>query len=332
MHKISIITPVFNSFSLMTQNLKVLEKWPDGVIELIVVDDCSTDGSYERAVEYAQNSRVNMVILKNEKNAGPGVSRNRGIEVATGDYITFVDSDDYLRPDFIEHMKPLMDQSVDCVIFDYQSVSDIGVTLKSGTSIGMKKVQEGFLDNKTAFVYTHGSTGGKMYKKDVIDRYHIRFGDLFRNEDMPFTKNAIARSRCVYYLKQELYYYVQIGTSLMHNTSLSDERNCQKAFRMLSDNLADIDLKEELLSIEMREVLNNSVLIKLSNGDSGRKIRSYIKDNYRLEHLHNRYFYAYPFYVKLISWAIYTRCIWIIRILLFARKQVKVKHILERIN
>lgn len=323
MRKISIITPMHNSFALMISNLKVLETMPVGSMELIIVDDCSTDGSYEKAVQYADSSSLDIKILKNEKNAGPGVSRNRGIAAATGEYITFVDSDDYVCNDFLKKLNPLMEQNIDCIIFDYTYVTNAGKKILSGTSVGRKDVCEGFLDNKKAFVYTYGSPWGKVYKKDLIDRNHIRFGEFFRNEDMPFTKVAIVRSKRIYYLEQELYNYVQVGSSLMHNTALNDEINCQRAFSMLSDSLADSDLKEELLSVELREVLNNSVMIKISRGCSNGEIREYIKKNYRIDHIHNQYFGAYPLYVKLISWAAYTQCVGFLRILAGIRERKK---------
>ncbi len=325
MHKISVITPVHNSFALMKRNLENLEKMPENAVELVVVDDCSTDESYAQAVMYSKNCHFNMIVLKNEKNSGPGASRNLGIDAATGDYITFVDSDDYLTDDFYERVQPFMDQEIDCAIFDYQSVSEMGDPLASGRSIGVAGISEGFLDPRIAFVYAFGSTCGKLYKKSIIDCNHIRFGAFFRNEDMPFTKLALAKSERIFYLQQDIYNYVQVSTSLMHNAVLNDETNCQKAFQMLSESLLDTDLKEELLAIELREVLNNSVLIKIGNGRPSNEIVSYIKENYRMEHIRNKYFSRYPIYVKVTSWMAYLRCVAVLRLIWRVKRWKKSK-------
>ena len=100
MIKISIVTPMYNSFDMLKRNLDVLGRQNCCEIELILVDDCSIDGSYEKALEFSKTASYEVVVLKNEKNGGPGVSRNNGIKRASGEYITFIDSDDYLSDDF----------------------------------------------------------------------------------------------------------------------------------------------------------------------------------------------------------------------------------------
>lgn len=315
MKKISIIIPMYNSFSRLKPCLKILENIPRKRIEVIVVDDCSTDGSYEKAIEYAEHGLLDIKILKNSKNVGPGASRNHGIEFATGDYITFVDSDDCLCADFYDRVNAFMEKDIDCVIFDYMNVSETGEKISSGKSIGNNTIKEGNLDPQVALVYVYGSTCGKLYKKKIIDQYHICFGEFFRSEDMPFTKEALARCKSIYYLPEELYSYVQVASSLMHDSSLNDEKNCQKAFQILSTRLTKAGYNEELQAIELREVLNNSVLTKIGRGCSTSEIVSYINKKYKREYIQNKYFRGYPLHVKIVTLLAYVRCVFMLRLI-----------------
>jgi glycosyltransferase involved in cell wall biosynthesis len=86
---LSIIIPVYNREKMIT---KALDSIPNlNSIEVIVVDDCSTDNTYKILKEY---KKIDLLIFKTKSNLGPGAARNIGIDEATGDYITFLDSDD----------------------------------------------------------------------------------------------------------------------------------------------------------------------------------------------------------------------------------------------
>lgn len=319
MKKISIVIPVYNSFGLMKRLLEMLEKMPAGSVEAIVVDDCSPDGSFDAARDYARQSSLEMKVLQNEKNSGPGAARNLGIGAATGEYITFVDSDDYLEDSFYSQISGLLEQEPDCIIFDYTEVSQAGEALLPGKSIAAARVQPGLLEPKFALVYTRGSPWGKIYKKSIIDRNGIRYGEFYRSEDMPFTKHALAKCSSIYYLNCPLYNYVQLPTSLMHNRKLDDERNCQRGFRLLSSNLAGAGLERELLAIELREVLNNSVLIMAGRGCSCREILAYIGRSYRREHIRSPYLSGYPRHVGVITRLAYWRCVPALRLIAHIR-------------
>ena len=313
---LSIVVPMFNSFDLLKNGISVLERDKHReCIELLIIDDCSRDDSYENMIDYAKKSNLKIRIMKNKSNSGPGCSRNNGIENAVGRYITFLDSDDSFTDDFLSRVIPILKTDIDCLIFDYLQVDGKGVEISKGNSIGCNGLKKGFLDPSKALVFTYGSTWGKVYKKSIIDNYNVRFANLFRNEDMPFTKHAIAVSKSIYYLPEYLYKYVQIPTSLMHTSKLNDEKNCQNAFLLLKEKIDATKYSEELVAIELREVLNNSVLIKINRGDSCSTIREYINISYRKEHLCNCYFAEFPRYARVISLLAYHRGIVLLRII-----------------
>lgn len=315
MIKISIVVPIYNSFDLMKRNLEVLEKQKHAEIELILVDDCSKDDSYSKAIQYAEDSSLEVKVAQNPTNAGPGVSRNNGILLATGDYITFVDSDDYLSDNFTEVIVPILNQGVDCAIFDYVNVDEDGNYLSNGKTMEIG-FPEGFINNKMAFVFTHGSTWGKVYRRTMIVENQVRFGEFFRGEDTVFTKHAISVSEKIYYAAVPLYHYVQTPNSLMHNVSLLDEGNCQRAFALLKERIDQKQWQEELVALELREVLNNTVLIKLQKNESTKRIKAYIRENYSRQHLENKYYSYRPKHVKVVSVLAYHQQIFILSLVL----------------
>ena len=118
--KISIITAIFNSYDLMGSFFESLENQTYRNFEVIVVDDCSTDDSYKKLIDYKSKSKMDIKVFQTKTNSGPGIARNIGIEKATGDYVTFVDSDDWIEPNSLECIiKILGRQMVDVIIFDY---------------------------------------------------------------------------------------------------------------------------------------------------------------------------------------------------------------------
>lgn len=95
-NKITVIIPTFNSLSTIERALTSVISQSLKPHELIIIDDCSTDGTYELLLKYKENfnSPIELKILKNSVNSGPSVSRNRGIKVSAGNWIAFLDSDD----------------------------------------------------------------------------------------------------------------------------------------------------------------------------------------------------------------------------------------------
>ena len=125
MAKYSIITPQFNSFELMDKYFDSLLNQTLKDFEVVIVDDCSTDGSWKKLQEYVRQSPLQITLLQAEKNSGPGNARNMGIEVAKGEWITFVDNDDWVARDLLEKIDAVIKkEKVNCVIYDYYAWLD----------------------------------------------------------------------------------------------------------------------------------------------------------------------------------------------------------------
>lgn len=290
----SIIIPCYNSYSLMGKCLDTLEKQTFKEFEVIVVDDCSTDRSYEKLTEWSKTSQLNLKVLKQEKNMGPGAARNLGIEKSCGEYILFIDADDFIELDTMKMLKAVLCvQKPDTIIFDAFMDS------KDGSNyLGMVECRnpvEGDISNREAFVYTRGGSLGKVYRRTFIIQNKIYFGEYYRFEDVPFTKSALALSESVYYLRKPLYHYVEVETSIIHSgKDRWDNSRTQKALELVQKHLEGKSFDTEMQAWTMREIYPADLFNKIHNHCSNKAIREYIKKNYPKSSRKNPYIKNYP--------------------------------------
>ncbi len=159
--KYSIVTPMYNSFHLMKRYFASLEKQTMKDFEVILVDDCSTDGSYEKACNYATKTTLNLRVLRTEHNAGPGHARNIGMDAAMGEWLTFIDSDDWVDACLLEKADAVnTENGVNCLIYDYY-LSD-GTNHKASRSI--YDGRKGVIPLTKCMVSVRNHTIGKFYK------------------------------------------------------------------------------------------------------------------------------------------------------------------------
>lgn len=234
--KISIVIPTYNSFEYMKPLLDSLEAQKDKDFEIIIADDCSTDGTYLRLLEYSAKTSLIMRVYQNEKNSGPGISRNYGFSKAIGEYVTFVDSDDTVTDDFISSLREIIDREApDCVIFDYTLVKGD----RSKTVSSYSGAEEGISDKKHALVRSGSSIWAKMFKKSVITDNSVTFPALFRHEDFCFVKKTISHCEKVFYLKKPLYKYIVRQGSVMSNDDLEKVMTAKVAFEDIEKEIGE---------------------------------------------------------------------------------------------
>lgn len=119
MNKVSVIIPVYNSVEYLPECIDSLKNQTYKNIELIFVDDASTDGS-EKILEQVKNELPNVKLIKHKENKCAFVSRYDAFKVCTGDFITFLDSDDFLANDYIEKsLNEIVSQNADILFNDY---------------------------------------------------------------------------------------------------------------------------------------------------------------------------------------------------------------------
>jgi|GEM_PF-624390 len=120
---VSVIIPCYNAAEYIERCLCSMEAQTFRNFEVILVDDCSTDHTVEVIHRNQRNMTIPVTLLENTKNAGPGISRNRGIQHASSEYVCFCDSDDWYEPDYIELMiNASQDRQADMVFCNARKV------------------------------------------------------------------------------------------------------------------------------------------------------------------------------------------------------------------
>lgn len=228
---VSVIVPVFNADRFVGQCIKSVIKQTYEQVEIILVDDGSTDASPEICDQWvSRDSRIQVVHKQNE---GAGVARNVGLSLAKGAYVCFVDADDYLDPNAIKRSLDLATGSMaDVVIFGFSRVDERGVLLGDYVPSPPKLLYKGpevtrdVLPNLIAPDYVARSDWhirmtlwGKLYRHDVLKRaaWHMYSERDVLSEDVCSLLELLPTVGSVAFFGEPLYFYRENTTSLSRN-------------------------------------------------------------------------------------------------------------------
>lgn len=226
--RLSIIVPVFNMAADGKLNF-CLDSLVDQTItdyEIIAVDDCSTDHSLDILREYEQKYPEKFRAIHSPVNKHQGGAKNIGLREAKGEWIGFIDSDDWIVPDFYERLlKRAEETGADIVGCDYCRVDhhtfEVGEAEHNNTL-----EQSGVLDyeKRKSLVLDEGSLVIKIFKRQFILEHELFFPEDIFYEDNAVGKSYVILNKHFEYIDEPLYYYYQHGTSTVHTIS---ERRCQ---------------------------------------------------------------------------------------------------------
>lgn len=271
MNKFSIITPQYNSFELMDKYFNSMENQSFKDFELIIVDDCSTDESYDKLKKKVEDSQLNIKLLQTPQNGGPGKARNMGIENATGEWITFVDNDDWVDEEFLEIINGIIErEKVNCVIYDYYQWLEGKTTVAHSMYIN----ETGRKTLSDCMVAVRNHTVGKVYK--LSECGNVRFPDVRRCEDVAYVLQAIVACGSAYYYNTPLYYYRQRPTSLSNNSKM-DHSDMVKAFAILEEKFLKV-YPQEIKNKSVTDILYGGLLMMCKSRKSRPEIVAYIED------------------------------------------------------
>lgn len=213
--KVSIVIPIYNGENYLEKCLESIYSQTYPEFEVILVNDGSTDNSKEICEKWTKKD--NRFSLYNNENHGVSCSRNFGIQQATGDYITFVDCDDFLAKDTLEALLETATQGYDLIIANYAKYY-AEHKIKPNVDIATKAyTKQEFLDTfwelYNAFVIN--SPWGRLYKTKILQSENIEFPiDYNLGEDLIFNLQYIEKSNTFYTINQPLYYYRDTANSL----------------------------------------------------------------------------------------------------------------------
>lgn len=202
MELISVIVPVYNVESYVAECIESIQNQTYMNLEIILVNDGSTDASGDICDKYAAYDERIQVIHK--ENAGVSVARNMGIESANGDYIGFVDSDDYIAPTMYEDMLKLMVEH-DLDIIECTAFRNNGDTNIEGCNDGSLEIFNRDEALKMAMYDCFVAVWSQLYKRRVISDVRFPVGRKF--EDSAVSYLFIANTKRVGHINRCLYYY-----------------------------------------------------------------------------------------------------------------------------
>lgn len=222
MVNVSIITPVYNVEGCIAKTINSVINQSYKDFELLLIDDGSKDKSIEIAESLLINSDVNYRIITQE-NSGVSVARNNGICEAKGEYICFLDSDDYIHEDYIKLMyEKAATFKYDLVFCDYIQVdSEDNVLVESTTKFLEFDIsgREGALKQLNGDI-TIGM-GSALYRTSIIKQNKIFFDSNRKYaEDVVFTVKALLEMKRIISLNKALMYYVRWDSSVTNTVSL----------------------------------------------------------------------------------------------------------------
>lgn len=225
---ISIIVPVYNVEQYLNKCIESLVTQTYENLEIILVDDGSTDSSGMICDKWKE--RCNKIVVIHQKNSGVSNARNAGLKVANGKYIGFVDADDYVDSNMYEILYNSMDETTDIAVCGYNNVSD-------QNNIPVLSSKKCIVDSEIAVCQCIKDNGwglyiwNKLFRKEVIyqsDGGILLFPeDLFIGEDALWLIMACYRSKFITYVPKACYYYVaRINSAVSQSKGIKKLESC----------------------------------------------------------------------------------------------------------
>ena len=238
MPKISVIVPVYNMKEEVRDCLDSLVEQTEKEIEIIAIDDWSTDQSLEVLKEYAR-IYPNIKVYQNERNLGQSETRNRGIELAEGEYLAFLDSDDYINPGMYEELYKVAQQ------YNFPELITTGLTFVkerefrgqdlSYFSKGIPSVIHP-MQQKDAVFTQSPSVCNKLFRKDTVKNYKFLSGCMW--EDIAFSFTRFLEADTVVDVPTTNYFYRRDTSSGVSAKNFQDNNKLDDIF-VVADELEE---------------------------------------------------------------------------------------------
>lgn len=245
---VSVVVPFYNAEPFLKRCIDSIVNQTYRNIELILVNNASTDNSYQVAEPFQEDNRVKLVVCNGK---GVSHSRNMGLTYATGKWLLFLDADDYLETDMIENMMQVVTQSpetIQCVETGYFDEASDGQILTCNQNEGVSKSFEKEEMLSELFGGSVGHYQGYLWNKllllDIIKENNITFDtDIYYNEDRLFLLKyflATAENMIVRYFPKAYYHYIH------HENSAMGKINQQPVSKVITEVMA-FEKMEELI-------------------------------------------------------------------------------------
>ncbi len=279
MPKVSVIIPVYNTEKYLRECLDSVVNQTLKDIEIICVDDGSTDGSLAILNEYAQEDE-RIIILKN-KGIGAGGARNTGLDISTGEYLSFLDSDDIFEHELLEKLyNKILYANADIAICDADKFDSDG----NKYHLEMLKIEK--LPNKEVFnkidipkdIYniTLPASWNKLYRRKFIESKAIKFQELTSCNDVAFGYLALTFANAITVCPEVLVHYRKSELSITATRSRCSQ-NILYAYKMIKERLCEENLDEFISVLDKRMYSHIKYELSLCNENEQKKFTEIFK-------------------------------------------------------
>lgn len=262
--------PVYNTVQYLSSCIRSLIGQSYQNIELILVDDGSTDGSGELCEEWAHTDH--RITVYHQRNGGLSCARNSGLDRMNGEYVSFVDSDDYVSKDYISYLYSLFAQSESCTI-----------TACNHYIVRNRHIQRNWNGENGCCVFTrreameealyHGcidvSAWAKMYKREVFSTLRFPVGRIF--EDTWLFGDLMQTTETVVYGNQCCYFYVCRNQSLAHGDFSPVKLQYIESAQKLADDA--VKISKDLSRAGIRRVNHARMSVLRNMENSGKEFK-----------------------------------------------------------
>ena len=320
-YKVSIIMPVYNVEKYIDKCLDSLVNQTLKEIEIIVVNDGSPDNSQDIIDKYVKKypQKVKSYI---KENGGQGSARNFGLKVASGEYIGYVDSDDYVELDMYEKLyNKAKKEKLDIVICGSYNVCESG---KKEVELNRKI----FGDKKKNAFFGRMAVWNKIYKRELLLDSGLTFRSKLWYEDLDFTIQILAKAKKVGYVNKPFYNYLIREGSTMNNSNVDRNLELLLAFDEVIKN-KELEKYNSIIEFLAIDHIYISAVVRIINADVDKnkkrevinKLISYMDENFS-NYRKNEYLYTLPRNRKIVYNLVRLRQYSLIRLIFKIKRSV----------
>lgn len=275
---ISVIVPIYNVEKYLNRCIDSIINQTYRNLEIILVEDGSLDNCGKICDEYRNID--NRIIVIHQKNGGLSNARNNGLKKASGKYVAFIDSDDYIKDDYIEYLYNMI------IKFKAEISILLPLEFNEGTDAIIKNEKEEIkiyskYDALEVMLYQKefdNSAWGKLYLKSVIKNIEFPFGKLY--EDIGTVYKYILNSNKIVYSNLKKYYYLQRNTSIMGSKFKIQELDYIYQAENMMNDVKQMNNSKLTRASECRYInANFSILMKMKKTNEYEDVKAMIKKN-----------------------------------------------------
>lgn len=264
-YKASIIIPVYCAEKTLRRCVESFLYGTERNVQVILVDDCSPDGSWEVCQALAAEHNQHVLCLRNEQNSGVSFTRNRGLSYAQAEYILFADSDDWVAGSYVQKMLSLVEQNENAlavcgyVFIDHPNKSrrEYCYDLEASNTL-VYTIDNPFELEKRVLIQ---QLWNKVFRRSVIEKHRVSFDErLSMGEDFKFVLDYMIAARIYEFqiLNAPLYYYIRQNSHSLMSTWLDlpfEDRI--KPYQYMSDLMRNKEVAKKEYAQTLERIKNN---------------------------------------------------------------------------